>query len=260
MSFSEQLIYAMVKPGNYKELLELKKSRAVIFVLVISLMLGVIGYAVPTAAVISGFGGFHNLFERSMGNMQVVEGQMSIAEPFFMNVSGLKIIINSEKERVADERMTTEGAYIAVGKSVIRLAITGNGKATDYATYKVSDFFPDGFSNQTLVGMIPRIYFLLTLVFLAYCVGFFIKYAVLALIFSITIQAVNKRAEMGLSYGQIFMICFYGQTLGILISNFNSALNLLPQMLVSLVCIFISIHMITSATMAIKGPGAPGRL
>lgn len=257
MTFSEQIIYAMVKPAKYRELLDLKKGRSVLFVLVITLMLGVIGFAIPIAAVISGFGGFEKLFGSTMRPMSVHQGTMTIEEPFFMHVGNLKFVINTEAERVSDERLSVEGAYVAIGSKEVRLAISGNGKVTDYAVYKVSDFFAEGFSNASLIRMIPWIYAVLILSFLVSCLGYFIKYAFLSLVFSITVNAMNKHMELGLSFGQVFMLCYYGQTLGIIISNFNSALSLLPQMIVSFVCVMISIRMITSAIVALKGPGSP---
>ena len=254
MTFSEQFIYAMIKPGKYKELLELKKSRSVLFAVVLTVMLGIIGYAIPVAAVISGFGGFEKLFGSTMSPMVVENGQMQIEQPFFMTVGNLKFVINTQDDRVADERLVTEGAYVAVGKKEIRLAISGGGKVTDYVVYKVSDFFPNGFSNDSLKRMIPRIYAILILSFVVSCLGYFIKYAFLSLVFSITVNAMNKHFQLGLSFGQVFMLCFYGQTLGIIISNFNSALNLLPQMIVSFVCVLVSIRMITTAIVVLKGP------
>ena len=210
MTFSEQIIYAMVKPAKYRELLDLKKGRSVLFVLVITLMLGVIGFAIPIAAVISGFGGFEKLFGSTMRPMSVHQGTMTIEEPFFMHVGNLKFVINTEAERVSDERLSVEGAYVAIGSKEVRLA--------------------EGFSNASLIRMIPWIYAVLILSFLVSCLGYFIKYAFLSLVFSITVNAMNKHMELGLSFGQVFMLCYYGQTLGIIISNFNSALSLLPQM------------------------------
>ncbi len=253
MTFSEQLVNACVKPKNYRELLDLKRGRHVAYVLVILLVLGVIGFAIPIAAVISGFGGFEKLFNESMGNVSVQGGEMQIERPFFINIRGLKIVINTEDDAVSDDRLSTEGAYIAIGKKTVRLAISGSGKVNDYATYDVSTFFPDGFNNQTLVNVIPKIYVVLVLSVLAGCFGYFVKYAFLSLVFSITVNSLNKHLELGLNFGQVFMLCFYGQSLGILISNFNSAMNFLPQMIVSLVCIFISIHMITTAVVSLKG-------
>ncbi len=253
MSFSEQIVYAMFKPNKYKELLDLKRGRAVLFVVALCVVLSLIGFVVPTAAVVSGFGGFEKLFSESMGTLRFQNETLQADTPFFMNIKNLRIVINTENEKVSDERMNTEGAYVAVGSKYLRLSYSGGGSVNDYAVIRLSEFLSDGFSNRTLVEMIPAIYAYLIVAFLGYALGYFIKYAFIALIFSITVNALNKRLSMGLSFGKVFMLCFYGQTLGILISNMNAAIGLLPQIIVSMICIFISVHMITRASMFFRG-------
>ena len=95
MSFSEQIVYAMFKPSKYKEMLELKKSRFVVFVIVLMLALGIVRVAVPTAAVITGFGGFENLFINKISPMEYKDDKLSIEEKFEMSVGTYKVIIDT---------------------------------------------------------------------------------------------------------------------------------------------------------------------
>ena len=62
----------------------------------------------------------------------------------------------------------------------------------------------------------------------------------------------NKQLELGLSYGQVYMICFYGMSLGMLITNFNIAMGLISPMLVSMVTVFVSIHFMTNAMVSMR--------
>ena len=84
-------------------------------------------------------------------------------------------------------------------------------------------------------------------VFIFNCIGFFIKYAAMALLFGLFINTINKTMNINMTFGEVFKLCFYGQTLGIIISNFNTALGLLPATVVSIICVFISVHMITTS-------------
>lgn len=245
MTFSEQIVYAMFKPSKYRELLELKKGRFAIFVVVLCLVLGIVTFAIPAGALVSGFGGFEKLFKEQMSDLSCENGVLKLEKPFRMDINGLTMLINTEDEAVSDEYLKHDGIYMAMGSRYMRMTITLDGQVTDYQKIDMTGVFPDGFNNDSLVDMIPVIYTYLVFMFLAQCVGFFVKYAVVALIYSLFINSVNRNMDLKLSYGKVFQICFYGQTLGIILSNFNAALQLIPTTIVSVIGIFISVHMIT---------------
>lgn len=245
MTIAEQIVYAMFKPSKYKEMLQLKKGRFAAFVVIIMLVLGIVTFVIPSGAFITGFGGFKKLFENQLSTLSFRDGALSLEHPFRMDIGEVTVLINTEHEQVQDEQLRHDGVYIAIGSRLMRMAFTVDGRITDYQISDITGAFPEGFDNKSLIQMIPSIYVYMVMVFLFSCLGFFIKYAVAALVYSLFINFVNKNMELHLSYGEVFRLCFYGQTLGIILSNFNSALGWLPVTLVSIIGIFISIHMIT---------------
>ncbi|MCM1287176.1 MAG: DUF1189 domain-containing protein [Clostridium sp.] len=245
MNFSEQIIYAMFKPSKYKEMIKLKTSRFVGFTIVLMLVLGIVTFAVPAGAYIAGFGGFEKLFVNKMSNIEFQDGTLSIENPFNISIEGMNIMIDTETETVPDEKMTKNGAYIAIGSKNLRMAVAMDNDILDYQVVSLDKFLPEGLNNEMLKSFIPGIYVYLVVAFLVTCIGFFVKYGLMALLFSIVINSMNKRMELGLSYGQVFAICFYGQTLGMILVNFNSAIGFLPAILMSLAGVFISVNMIT---------------
>lgn len=252
MTFSEQIVYAMFKPSRYKEMVNLKTGRSVLFIVVMMLVLGIVSFLVPTGAYITGFGGFETLFTERMGTMEYKDGELSIDRPFEMSYDYNNILIDTSVESITNEMMDKDGAYMAVGSKTLRMTFAYDGEVIDYMTVPLDTLIEEGFTNESLCDIIPNIYAYLVLVFILTSIGYFIKYAVIALILSIFYNSLNKQFEFGLSYGQVFMVCFYGQTFGYILSNFNAALGLLPQLLVSSVSIFISIHMITYSAALMK--------
>ena len=252
MTFSEQIVYAMFKPSRYKEMVNLKTGRSVLFIVVMMLVLGIVSFLVPTGAYITGFGGFETLFTERMGTMEYKDGELSIDRPFEMSYDYNNILIDTSVESITNEMMDKDGAYMAVGSKTLRMTFAYDGEVIDYMTVPLDTLIEEGFTNESLCDIIPNIYAYLVLVFVLTSIGYFIKYAVIALILSIFYNSLNKQFEFGLSYGQVFMVCFYGQTFGYILSNFNAALGLLPQLLVSSVSIFISIHMITYSAALMK--------
>ena len=158
MTFSEQIVYGMFRPGKYKELLDLKKGRSVAYVIVMMLVLGIVGFLIPVSATVAGFGGFTELFEKKMAPITYEEGTMSIERPFSLNLGTVKVVINTEKDHVTEERVKAPGAYVAFGAKFVNLYISAGGKVDDFGGYKLTDIFPPRLDNQTLVRAVPYIY------------------------------------------------------------------------------------------------------
>ena len=71
MTFSEQIVYGWFKPSKYKDMIELPRRRFVAYVIAMMLVLAIVSYVVPTASIISGFGGFEKLFTQSLGEVNI---------------------------------------------------------------------------------------------------------------------------------------------------------------------------------------------
>ncbi len=246
MTFSEQIVYAMFKPSKYKEMLEQKKGRFALFAVVLMLALGIVRVAVPTAALITGFGGFDNLFMKKMAPMEFKDGRLSIEKKFEMSLGIYKIVIDTEEDRVPDERLNRTSGYLAFGGEYLTVAVNSGNKITRYQEIKLDNLLTEGFNNDSLRQMIPFIYTYIVVSFIISCIGYFLKYALLALIFGIFVNSINNNLGLGLSKKDVFKLCFYGQTLGIIISNFNTAIGFLPSGIVSGICLVISINMISA--------------
>lgn len=247
MTFSEQIVYAMFKPSKYKELIKLKQGRFNLFVVVIMLVLGIVTFVIPAGATITGFGGFEKLFKNQLATIRYEDGGLKLDTQFRMKVNGLNIVMQTDGETVDDSELSKDGVYLAIGSKMLSFVTTIDGNTSHYQDMDISGLFDENFNCDSLVKLIPNIYIYMFVVFIFDCVGFFIKYAVMALLFGLFINTINKTMNMNMTFGEVFKLCFYGQTLGIIISNFNTALGLLPATVVSVICVFISVHMITTS-------------
>ncbi len=252
MTFSEQLWYGLFKPSKYKEILQLRARRAVLYVAVIVLALGLVTFVVPTAAIIAGFGGMEKLFSESMAPVSYDGESLTIEKPFKMSAQGTIFVIDSEAYTVPDQKLDLDGTYIALGSKNLRMATVIGGEVWMDSIIPLEQVLGPGFSNESLIDMIPAIYISLFLSYLMMSLLFFLKYGFCALVLSILYNSMNKQFELGLSYGQVFMVCFYGMSLGMLITNFNNAMGLISPNLVSMITIFVSIHFMTTAMASMR--------
>lgn len=254
MTFSEQIVYAMFNPNKYKELIQLKKGRFVLFAMVISMVLGIVNFVVPTSAWIARFGGFEKLFDRKIGNIIYENGELKDDTKYEMSFNGTHFKINTDEETVPKSEMKKDGIYVTFGSKYAQMSSVYDEKVHTYQSFGYAGMLPEGFDNQSLVDFIPTIYVYLVLVFITSCIGYYIRYAFFAIILSFMINTINQKLELGLTFTQRFRLCFYGETLGLIVSNFNRALGLLPDLLVSFVTIFVSVRMISTSliSMAIE--------
>lgn len=247
MKLSEQIVYGMFKPSHYAELVELPKRKFVVYVLVMMLALGIVGFVVPMASIISGFGGFEKLFTQSLGEVDYKDGKLSVSNDFNMHINYANFLVDTTEETVPNERLTKEGMFVAVGSKTARISSVIGSKVTDYGVYYLSDYLEDGFNNESLVAMIPSIYVTFFLTLLGIMISYFVKYGFIALILCLFVNSLNKEFEMRLLFWQVFAVCFYAQSFGMMLSNFNLAINLLPSMLVSVVGIVVTFNILTAA-------------
>ena len=212
MTLSEQIVYGMVKPTKYKELIGLPTRRSVGYVAVMMLILCLVGYIVPVSSSIAGFGGFTKLFTEEMPKLEYNSDTLKSTGPFMMSINGVHILINTEAEEVEESRMRAEGVYIAIGAKKLCLNLSYGGKVDSYGKMSLKSLLPEGFNNDTLVDAIPYIYAYLVLGLIVSAMSYFIKYAFFALILSVALKLLVRQLDLELSFGKLFMISFYGST------------------------------------------------
>ena len=193
MTFSEQILYAISKPGKYGEMIKLKKGRSKLYVLVICLVLGIITFAVPVGALIASFGGFEKLFDKQLATLRYEDDQLKLDTKFSMKIEDATILINTDTASGKDETVKRDGMYLTVGSHRAVLL-----------------FLANGFNVSSLKNGIPFIYGYLVLMFVFTCAGFFVKYAICALFLVLCIKKYIEMREIKMSFGQMFMLCFYG--------------------------------------------------
>ncbi len=247
MTLSEQIVYGMVKPSKYKELLELKKGRGVLYIFVLMLALAVATFVIPTAATIVGFGGFEKLFSKTIAPFEYKDGTLHMEKPFKMAIGLNYIVVDASVETIPDDMLERNGIYYAIGSESLRIAYVMEGDILAGDSFDLDLLFEEGFNNQILQEMIPGIYVFLVLMFFLTAVGHFISYGIMALLFSLCVNGMSKRLQTGLSYRQVFMLCFYGQSLYMVVSIVNSMLGLLPSFLITIIGFFVTINFITKA-------------
>lgn len=242
MTFSEQIVYALIKPEKYKDLLALKKGRFWLFAVVMAFVIGLVTYLVPSCALIAGFGGFENLFLRGLGPIEYTDGQLESENGFEMNINGTRILIDTEASVVADEKLDNDGVYMAFGSEFMRLCVVQGDQVVDASRIDYKYILPDGLNNKMLAEYSDTMYIYVALSFVMNSLFSLIKYCLLALLLAVMSKSVSMLLKLELPFKERFKLGFYAESLGMILTNFNMALNFLPGTIVSLVAVFITLN------------------
>jgi len=247
-SVIEQLRISIMSPKQLVGLSVLKVSRFVRYVFLLGLLVTIMTYIVPAAATIAGFGGFNKLFREKMPDFYVKNGEMYSAEPFSVAIGDYEIIIDTSEDAVPTDKYIGKFLTIAIGKRRVQVAVSQNGLTDVAIDQKVSDYFEDGFNREMLINAIPGFYIAIGLMGLFSLAGVILKYLAASVIYMLLAWSLVKTSGLDITRGNCFRLCFYAQTVGILLVNINKALGyLLPSLLVSAVGIFLSLRYIAKS-------------
>jgi hypothetical protein len=236
VSVWQQLFYALAKPGKYLEMLELSAWKSIKYMFVLMLLVAILVNAVPTAAVITGFGGFRNLFLNKLPAFQMVDGELQAEDSFDIVISGTHFYMDTTEDSVNADALDDNAFYVAIGRKTAKLILVESGMVTEGGSMNLGDLFADGVNNEALAQLAPYLYVSLVITFLLMVLQYVLRYSLLALIYMIFAWRINRLSGLRLSRPQVFMLCFYAQTLGILLVNINAAFNYaVPSLLVSIV-------------------------
>lgn len=222
---SEQIVTACFKPKKYKELIDIEKKQFVKYVIIMMLVLATVSFAIPTASIIAGFGGFGKLFTEIIPELKVTEEGLYCEEPYKLKLNQYRLVIDTREDIASDDMIEDFGMYIAVGRTTIRLCTNIEGKVYNYRTFYIDHLLYTDFVNEDLQILIPPLYITFVLTFIASAIVSFIRYGLLAWLLASLLNISNQKSENVLPFKKLFRICFYAQTFGMIFTNFNDALG-----------------------------------
>ena len=233
-------------------------SRFIGYVIFMSFLVSLMIFAVPTASKITSFGGFKNLFMNKDPAFEYTDGTLTADKAFEMKLSNVNIIMDTKVNEFVFGNFEREGIYIAIGAKNIKMVtitdIKDDSSYQEVYSYPNSLVLMDGMNNTTLVKMRPFFYIMIFFIFMfstALAAG---KYLLAALFYAFIFKSLTSVSKLPMTFLDSFHMCFYAQTLGIILVNMNMALgNLVSPLIASAIGIVITVVIIHKA----MGPHMP---
>lgn len=245
----DQLSIAVSSPKNYKQLVKLKTGRLVWFVVIISFLLAFIEFGIGAIFWVGKVGGLRNLITNKIPAFTYHDNKLDMEHDMQLEIGNATLYINTENASVDLDSMDSDGVYIAIGSENIVMGMVSDGKGYDYMETPLKYMFlPDGFNNSKLAVLTPVFYMYMVIMFIAVMVASAGRQLLLALIFSIAGNRLARILNTGLSYGKVFTICVYAQTLAVFIMSVNTALGyLLSSFVVWIIALVVSMVFMNKA-------------
>jgi hypothetical protein len=233
-------------------------SRFIGYVIFMSFLVSLMIFAVPTASKITSFGGFKNLFMNKVPAFEYTDGTLKADKAFEMKLSNVNIIMDTKVNEFVFGNFEREGIYIAIGAKNIKMVtitdIKDDSSYQEVYSYPNSLVLMDEMNNMTLVKMRPFFYIMIFFIFMfstALAAG---KYLLAALFYAFIFKSLTSVSKLPMTFLDSFHMCFYAQTLGIILVNMNMALgNLVSPLIASAIGIVITVVIIHKA----MGPHMP---
>ena len=252
----DQLAIVVSSPKNYKHL-----TKLVWFVVILSFLLAFIEFGIDAMFWTAKVGGFRNLAENVIPAFSYEDGKMSIERDIQVAVGNGNLYINTENAEVDLNEMTTDGAYVAIGSENVTVGVVSGGKGYEYMVTPIKYFMlPNGFNNASLAACAPLFYVYMFVMFMFVMIGCAGRQLLLALLFSIVGNSFAKHLNTRLTYGKVFTICVYAQTLAMLLPSVNTAVDyMISSFIMWMAAMMISMVFMNRAIMAhVSGDIPPG--
>ncbi len=257
-SIMDIFMISLIKTRELAETSVKNSSRFIAYVIFISILVATMTFAVPSASKISSFRGFRNLFMNKVPAFEMTDAGLVADKKFEMKFSNVTILMDTELDQFRFGNFKREGAYIAIGSKYTKMItitdIEDDSSYNETYSYPNNLLFPTGFNNSDLVKMIPGFYISLVFIYAMLATFAALKYILAAVIYAVVTRSLTVISKLPMTFTDALHMCFYAETLGILIVNINSALGyLISPLLVSAAGIIITIFIIHKA----MGPHMP---
>ncbi len=260
MSFFEQLAASITKPSKYFALAKDSLRHKNTYIIVTAIIMSIMTFVIPAAAVIAGFGGFNNLFSKSMPAMSFEDGVFKASKHFDMEISSVHFYVDTSKEAVTmtDEMSEEYALYINFGSKKYSIIMSqGDEGNVTLASGNLTEILPEGFDNDMLVQTIPLIYAGLFFDFLVVAIGKAINYMIYSLILMIFVLPIIKKYDNILTVSECFYFCYFAVTFAMLVESINQALGyLIPSFIVLIIGFFFTVRCIFKAIASLDSTNA----
>lgn len=219
----------MFIPKDYGKLLKLRVGKTVLYVVVITLFVALIQYAIPGLGAIAGLGGMKEIIMNEIPEFSLQDGKFYFEEKIEQKdeVAGIYMILDTsveEFERKDIPKNITQAVMVSENNMMVYNSVYGVGGMLDIQNF--SDFKDVSISNKTVADKSGVIYVGLFFMFVVMYVTSVIEYLMTALLFTLFTYMFVKLVMHKLSFGIVYKVAIFAKTIGIIVESVTVCLGM----------------------------------
>ncbi len=210
LSWWKQFEIACFKPRQYKKLLSVGKGRLICFFTLISFLITFLGFGMDLFAFSASVGGTKNFIRNRLPAFELRNGELTIDETMDFTIAGCRVAADTKKNQV-DMNELNDKYDIELIFAKKEMVIKNNTLQQITSKISFQEHKDVVFNNQTMVSLIPMIYFIAIAAFGFTWIANIIKYLFFCAFISFLTYMNQKVREDGVTFGEIFQLSIYAR-------------------------------------------------
>ncbi len=211
------MIIAMFSAKEYPKLLKLSKRKVVWYIVIVSLLIGVVQYAIPVLGSLAGLGGVEGIFTHEVPEFSLQDGELYVEERIENadEVTGVYLLIDTTvdtftKKDVPGNMM--QAVLISKSNILVYSSVYGMGAMVEEEKFEsLKDVV---FSNQTVIDYSAAIYISLLFAFIGMWIFVALEYLLTALFYAGFMYLLLKGIMPELTFATVYKVFLFAQTIG----------------------------------------------
>ncbi len=218
----DQFIFAVAKPKEYKKLMSLKVFKVVLYTLLLTFLLTVMSYGIPTAGWLLSYQGVEGFFKNQIPAFTFADGKLNMESEIVIEQEGVnRIIVDTSKEKVGESDLKKDYMQqIVVSKT--------NMLVSSMNTVSEVDFGQLGnirFDKSSLSEVVPLVYISLLLVFGIQFVFMLCEYSMSAFFYGLIAMLYMSMGGKELPLGDAVKAAIYAKPLAAVVGAVNTVMG-----------------------------------
>lgn len=252
-------VISMFSPKEYGKLLKLGTGKMVCYLLLLTLLVSVIQYAIPVLSAVAAMDGMKAIILNEMPQFSLKDGKLSVSQKLEQSdeQAGVYMILDTgvkeyQKEDIPEN--VIEAIMVSESNILVYNSLTGMGGMVQQTRF--SDFKELSIDNQSVADKSGLIYAGMFSVFIMLWFFTMVKYLITALFYAFMMFILVRTITMDTTFKMVYVAALFAQSIGTIVAAVTYCVgNSLFIMAGGIFNVFITVSLMNRALIHIAKEG-----
>ncbi|MDE5778286.1 MAG: DUF1189 domain-containing protein [Lachnospiraceae bacterium] len=228
VGMADCFVISMFSPKEYGKLIKLGTGRVAFYLVLLTLLVSVIQYAIPVLSAVAAMGGMKEIIMNEVPEFSLENGKFSFSEKLEQSdeQAGIYMIVDTDVREYTKKDVpahTIEAIMVSESNILAYNSLAGLGGMTEETRF--SDFKDLTMDNVKLADMSGLIYAGMAVIFVFIWLFVFAKHMLVALFYSVVILFLTKSMMADASFGKTYKVALFAQSIGAVVMAVTYCIN-----------------------------------